>query len=428
MTNRILRTSLVVLALAAQAAAGFFIVRAERQKAAARATFDSLVRDAGRVQTLVGELRGAETGLVAAGQDPADWAPKLAGLVKEASDTLAKIDRTSLSAESSQDLAAVTEAVAAFAKLSTHVRDLVATEQPLTASSIVFGEAAQHLGTASAALASAAATQGQALEREVSRLSLNEGFALGGVVAWTLIVLLMLLPRVTVESAADSVEDAVATNFGLALGGPPAAAPVVNGGGFDLDLAWRRQQAAASSPEPPHESEREIEDDVRRESALRLNMDAQVDLAAAARLCTYLARVKEQGELAGLLARAAELLDASGIVLWIVGTDGTVLRPAASHGYSDHALARMKTLSGRSENAVSVAFRTGRLEVVRGGRDKTGAIVAPVVTPGGCVGAVAAEIRHGAESSPSVQAVATIVAAQLASLVADTTTAPTASP
>ena len=82
----------------------------------------------------------------------------------------------------------------------------------------------------------------------------------------------------------------------------------------------------------------------------------------------------------------------------------------------------MKALSGRSENAVSVAFRTGHLEVVRGGRDKPGAIVAPVVTPGGCVGAIAAEIRHGAEASPSVQAVATIVAAQLASLVAEATT------
>jgi hypothetical protein len=36
---------------------------------------------------------------------------------------------------------------------------------------------------------------------------------------------------------------------------------------------------------------------------------------------------------------------------------------------------------------------------------------------------MAAEIRHGAESSPSVQALVSIVAAQLASLVADTTTA-----
>ncbi len=426
MNNRILRSILVVLALSAQAAAGFFLVRAERQKAAARDAFHNLVRDTGRADALIGELRTAEAGLVATGQDPAEWTPKLAGLVQNLGDTLGKIDRASLSAESAQDLAAVTEAVAVFAKLSDHVRDLVAGEQPLTASSIVYGDAAQHLGTAAAALASVAATQGQAVDREVARVSLNEAFALGSAAAWTLIVLLVLLPRVIVEAALDPAEDAVTPSAGLSLGGPLATGPGATGDGFDLDLAWRNQQAApVSSPEPTHESERDLEDDVRRESALRLNMDAQVDLAEAARLCTDLARVKETGELAGLLARAAELLDASGIVLWIVGPDGSGLRPAASHGYSDHALARMRTLSGRSENAVSAAFRMGRLEVVRGGTGKPGAIVAPVVTPAGCVGAMAAEIRHGAEASPSVQAVATIVAAQLASLVAETTTTAT---
>jgi hypothetical protein len=383
----------------------------------------NLVRDTGRAHALIGELGSAEAALVSAGQDPAEWAPKLAASVRNVSDTLGRINRAALSPESAQDLAAVTEAIAAFSKLSDHVRELVATEQPLTASSVVFGDATQHLSTASAALASAATSQGEAVEREVARESLNEAFALGGALAWTLIVLLILLPRITVEAAPAASEDAVTTNFGLSLAGPPPAGSGASGNGVDLDLAWRNQQAAAASPpEPPHVSERQLEDDVRRESGLRLNMDAQVDLAEAARLCTDLARVKESGELAGLLARAADLLDASGIVLWIVGPDGAALRPAASHGYSDHALARMRTLSGRSENAVSVAFRTGRLEVVRGGADKPGAIVAPIVTPGGCVGAVAAEIRHGAEASPSVQAVATIVAAQLASLVAETTT------
>jgi hypothetical protein len=423
MTNRILRTTLVVLALAAQAAAGFFLVRAERQKAATRDGFNNLVRDIGRAHALIGDLRSAEAALISSGQDPAEWAPKLAGSVRNLGDTLGKIDRASLSPESAQDLAAVGEAIAAFSKLSDHVRDLVTTEQPLTASSIVFGDATQHLSTAAAALASATAMQGEAVGREIARQNLNEAFALGGAVAWTLIVLLILLQRITVEATRPSPEDAVTTNVGLSLGGPPAAGSGATGNGIDLDLAWRsRQPAAASPPDPPHESEQALEDDGRRESVLRLNMDAQVDLAEAARLCTDLARVKETGELTGLLARAAELLDASGIVLWLVAPGGSTLRPAASHGYSDLALARMKTLSGRSANAVSLAFSTGRLEVVRGGTDKPGAIVVPIVTPGGCVGAVAAEIRHGAEASPSVQAVATIVAAQLASLVAETTT------
>ncbi len=425
MTNRILRTLLVVLALAAQAAAGFYVARAERQKSASRDAFDALLANAGRAQTVVVELRGAGAGLVATGQDPADWVPRITGLVQNAHDTLGKIDRARLSAEAVQDLNAATDAVAAFSKLTDHVRDLLATEQPLTASSVVFGEAAGHVGTASAALTSMVATEEQAARREVSRLNLNEMFALGGAAAWTRIVLLVLLPRVSVAGG-DSAGAAVATNFGLALNGPPA---VPNGGGsagVDLDLAWRSQQAAAAgTPDPPRESEQQIEAGTRGETGLRLNIDAQVDLAAAARLCTDLARVREGSEIAGLLERAAELLDAAGIVLWIAGPDGTSLRPAASHGDSDHALARMRALSARLDNAVSIAFHTGRLEVVRGGREKTGAIVAPVIAPGGCVGAMAAEIKHGAETSPSVQAVATILAAQLASLVAETSTTTT---
>ena len=71
----------MVLALAAQGAAGFFLVRVEGQKAAARESLDALVRDSGRVQALVGELRSAEAGVVATGQDATEWVPRLAGLM-----------------------------------------------------------------------------------------------------------------------------------------------------------------------------------------------------------------------------------------------------------------------------------------------------------------------------------------------------------
>jgi hypothetical protein len=204
----------------------------------------------------------------------------------------------------------------------------------------------------------------------------------------------------------------------------PAASDLNGLGRFGFDLDIRRPAAPPPTeplPEQPRESEQAIVDDLKRETALRLNTEAQVDLAAAARLCSDLARVKDAGHLPALLARAAELLDASGIVLWLAGPEGTVIRPAASVGYSDHTLSRMKALSGRSDNAVSVAFREGRMELVAGTKDRNGAVVVPIVTVGGRAGALAAEIRHGAESSPSVQAVVTIVAAQIASLVVDTT-------
>lgn len=424
MKNRILRVGLVVLAVAGQAAAGIFVFRAEQEKAAARDRLVSLTRDAGRAQAMLADLRGAQAAMVVAGQDPSFWVPKLASLVQDATAAMKRLDQGALAVEPAQDLAAATDAVSAFARTTDRVRDLVATEQPLTASSVVFGDSAQYLSTAAAALASVAPSQAQAVDREAARVRTLEAYALFGAAALTLVVLLLLLPRMPLApDGADT--DAPVTGLGLSLVSPPSA-------GLDLlgrpalDVEIGRGVSPVLGEEPsdrPHESAVALVEGLRQESQLRLNAEPRVDLAAAARLCGDLARVKEGSELPALLARAAELLDASGIVVWMLGTEGTVLRPAVSHGYSDHTLAKMKALSGRAENAVSVAFRTGRMEVVRGAKDRNGAVVSPINTPAGCVGAMAAEVRHGAESSPDIQAVAAIVAAQLATLVSESTAA-----
>ena len=46
--------------------------------------------------------------------------------------------------------------------------------------------------------------------------------------------------------------------------------------------------------------------------------------------------------------------------------------------------------------------------------ESNGAVVAPLLSTDGCIGALSAEIRGGGESSESVQALAAIFAAQLA--------------
>jgi hypothetical protein len=422
MKKRFLRITLVVLALAGQAAAGFFVYSAERQRDAAGVLFAALARDVGRAQVIVGDLRGTQTGLVAVGQDPSFWVSKIAALAKDASAALEPLDRQPLATEAAQDLAAATGALADFARASDHVRDLLATDQPLTASSVAFGDAAQHLSKAAGALAAVVPSQALALDREAARTRPLEVFALVGAALLTLVVLLLLLPRAAQAQAAETEAPAAGLALPLAVP-PPVELGALGRTGFDLDI--RNAPPASPTelpPEAPHDSEEAIVEDLKRESQLPLNTDAQVDLAAAARLCGDLARVNDASQLPALLAQAAELLDAAGIVLWMAGPDGTVLRPAASVGYSDHTLARMKALSGRSDNAVSVAFRQAQTEVVPGSTERNGAVVVPIVTAGGCAGAMAAEIRHGAELSPSVQAVAAIISAQLASLVADAKT------
>jgi len=147
----------------------------------------------------------------------------------------------------------------------------------------------------------------------------------------------------------------------------------------------------------------------------------RVDLVAAAQLCTDLARVKDTSELQGLLARIATLMDASGVVVWMGGAGGDVLWPAFSHGYTPHTLSKMQALPRDGSTPVSVAFRTGLMEIVPAAGRTSGAIVAPILASSGCVGVMAVEVRHGAETSDAEQALAGIVAAQLATLVAGDT-------
>jgi hypothetical protein len=141
------------------------------------------------------------------------------------------------------------------------------------------------------------------------------------------------------------------------------------------------------------------------------------DLSAAARLCTELCRVVEPHDVAPLLEGAAKILDAVGLIVWVWDPHGTQLRPALAHGYSDEVLAQLPRVGRDTDNATATAFRSAETRIVHGSDLARGAVVVPLMTPVGCVGVLAVELRHGHERRESVRALATIFAAQLATLV-----------
>jgi hypothetical protein len=141
-----------------------------------------------------------------------------------------------------------------------------------------------------------------------------------------------------------------------------------------------------------------------------------IDLAAAARLTTELSTLSDQAQLPGLLGRAADVLDARGVVIWMGA--GSELFAAAAHGYDPAVLQRIKPIARSADNATAAAWRTSQLRTVSADSAGHGAIVAPMLGPGGCVGVLAAETRGGREQDEATQSVATIVASQLASVLA----------
>jgi hypothetical protein len=141
------------------------------------------------------------------------------------------------------------------------------------------------------------------------------------------------------------------------------------------------------------------------------------ELRAAADLCTDFARLVDAQEMPALLERASHLLDSTGFIVWLADDQGHQLRPSLAHGYSPQALAKMPNIPRHADNATAAAFRPAEMQIVRTNGMSPGAIVTPILGPTGCVGVMAAEVRHGREASESSRALARIVAAQLATLI-----------
>jgi transcriptional regulator with XRE-family HTH domain len=141
------------------------------------------------------------------------------------------------------------------------------------------------------------------------------------------------------------------------------------------------------------------------------------DLNALASLCIALGRAEDQEAVSGILQDAGRILGARGVILWVWDAVRASLSPAIAHGYSEQVVQQLARVAQSTDNAIAAAFRTAQSRVVEGGgRRATGAFVTPLLTPRGCAGVLAIEFGNGAEQRESIQAFATILGAQLATL------------
>lgn len=136
----------------------------------------------------------------------------------------------------------------------------------------------------------------------------------------------------------------------------------------------------------------------------------------AAALCTDIARVSDSQDVAALLTRAAGLLHASGIVLWMASKGGHELAPAASSGYDERLIARMGTISREADNLTATAYREAVVKTSPARGDSAAALAVPLLAPSGAVGVLSAELRDVAAVDAQHQAIATILSAQLSML------------
>jgi hypothetical protein len=133
-------------------------------------------------------------------------------------------------------------------------------------------------------------------------------------------------------------------------------------------------------------------------------------LAVLATLCTQLQRAESARDLTAVLGDVAQMLDASGLVLWVWDSTTGSLKAWLSHGYPPQVFAQLPSVRRDDDNAIAAAFRTCDTCVVDKGTGETGAVVVPLVSGGRCVGTLALELGHGGERRAFVRDASVIVA------------------
>ena len=358
-------------------------VRARRDAAAVRGFGEA----AYAAERDVLELRAAQQAYVAAGQGEDFWTSKVADAIPTLRDMLAtlRLRATAPPAQSAIDNAA--SALEDFEQMDRRARGHVESGQKLLASDLIFADGLEMTGAVAGSLAQARSAELQGADASSARIRREQILAVAAAAAAALLVVVLLVPRPrTSDATATALEPAEDADTRV---------PRTSDIGRALDESWARAKAAtAPAPAAP-----------------------PIDLGNIASLCSDLARVADTQALPAILARTAAVLDAPGIVLWIADPDGRELSPIITHGYSVQLVSRLGTILRDAENVTASAFRTSLLQTVNADAVSNGAIAAPLVTPVGCVGVMAAELRHDGERDSAKLAAATIVAAQLATLV-----------
>lgn len=360
-----------MMAIASGAGTASLLLNFDREMTTSRAVTDRLRDQSRLLLSILADVRASQQGYVAVGQRERFWMERMSSLLPALDRQLADF-RGALATPAAQSaIASAVNAAENLRKLDARVRDYVLGGETLVASDLIFSdglEAAEAISTGiETALGQELQARGSALAE--ARRGQTIVLAAGSGLVFLFVLVLALTGQSGQPTAADEPQAPQATE---------AAAPGTPASPADFD---------------------------------------QTDLTNAAWLCTELAKVVETAQMPQLLERIAGIMDATGIVVWVADPSGRELRPAMSHGYSDQLLARMGTIGRDATNATAAAYRAGKLRAVPGDGIGNGAIAAPLLAADGCIGVLSVEVRSGGEHSSTTRSLATIFAAQLATLV-----------
>jgi len=363
-------------------AAAYFTVHTQQhvdQRHASLRLFESSARDA--TDALADALAG-QRAYVAVGQDAQEWRAKVGTFFQTASTSIDALRASALSTAAGPALLEASTALSQLRSIDTRALDQASVGDVEAAASTIFPAAADSVGDAVSHVDTALSAEQQAaadFETRQRRVMITVAGGAAGFSALSLLLLALARPKEHGDASAAVDEQTDTSLSGLSHLAPAGPATMTAASGA-LDTSA---------------------------------------LDALATLCTGFGRVRQAGDLKGLLEEAAALIHARGVIVWLGSAAGADLRPVFAHGYSEATLAHIPVLPRSADNAAAHAYREGAVQIVRsrpGGSQ--GAIVAPLLTADGCIGALTAEILDGEETREETRALAVILASQLAGVLA----------
>jgi hypothetical protein len=347
------------------------------------------------------DLRSTLNAYVAPGQGEAFWAARAQTQLGSLRDRVRELEAATEAAN--HPLSAARTSLDGLATADKRARGSIRDGQVLVAGDIIFTEARELIDDAIRDLSNARQAMARAISAREAGMANEQSLLAGALMAAWIFALILLVPIPAAPAQASE----------------PAQPP--DAGGLQLQLrdttAFAEPIQATTAPGQARVApEAPLAPEAPQAPEAPLAPEPPVTLVQTlADLCMDIGRVEEAAELGRLLERAAELMGARGLVVWLASDDARELAAAISHGYDDRVLARMGAIAVDDRNLTAGAFRTRTASRTAPEGDVPGALAVPMLTGSGASGVLAVELPLDADMDRAA-ALAAVVAAQLASL------------
>ena len=397
MLRRAVRIFVLLLTVAVTAGVVWKATTNEQMRGRARLASQQTDATAADALYTLADIRSSLHAYVAPGQGYDFWSARAKSEIDALRARLTEVDPAATAA--GYPLEAAFDNLDKLAATERRAHSYVRSGQMLAAGDVIFTDARDLVDAVGRELSAARQAMARAGSSREGGMANEQSLLAGALMAVWIVALIMMVPVPRPVAPVAPAEEAV-----VAVPAPaPAAAALDN-------LPLREAPAPVVVPEPPAPVVAAAEP-----STTPLFQD----LAA---LCLELGRVSDAEELNPLLERAADVLDARGVVVWLLAEDRQELVPAVAYGYDPQVLARLGPLTLTVDNLTASAFRTAAPATSGAVANHEAAVAVPILSPTGPSGVLTAEV-HGTGDLDRAVAIASVIAAQLANLFPSPTTA-----